>query len=175
MKFDSSGTYKCSGYNYLPNSDNYTNNETEATDTVDITVTRAVFVSLTSQNSTDEVNYGDNLAITCVAEGSRTPFYLLLTYSDTAIVEYDGGSTTPSNESVAKDDYTLQYIHEVTNVNYSHNGRIACEGRNLAAGNLENSDTKDKTITIGEKERNLKCLHLCPISKDIQSVQQIIE
>ena len=143
-----SGTYKCSGFNYLPNSDN----EIEAIDTVDITVTRAVFVSLASQNSTDEVNYGDNLAITCVAEGSRTPFYLLLTYSDTKIVEYDGGSTNPSTESVAKDDFTLQYVHEVINVDYSQNGRIACEGRNLAAGNLQKSDTKEKNITIGEKE-----------------------
>ena len=125
-------------------------------------MTRAVFVSLTSQNSTDEVNYGDNLAITCVAEGSRTPFYLLLTYSDTKIVEYDGGSTTPSTESVAKDDYTLQYVYEVMNLDYSHNGRIACEGRNFATGNLENSDTKDKTIKIGETGR--KCLHLCSIS-----------
>ena len=128
-------------------------------------MTRAVFVSLTSQNSTDEVNYGDNLAITCVAEGSRTPFYLLLTYSDTAIVEYNEGSTNPSTESVAKDDYTLQYVHEVMNVDFSQNGRIACEGRNLAAGNLQNNDTREKTITIGEKERNLKCLHLCSISK----------
>ena len=150
-----SGTYKCSGYNYLPNSDN----EIEATDTVDITVTRAVFVSLASQNSTDEVNYGDNLAITCVAEGSRTPFYLLLTYSDTKIVEYDRGSTTPSTELVVKDDYTLQYVHEVMNVDFSQNGRIACEGRNLAAGNLQSSDTKEKTITIGEKEIDLKSLY----------------
>ena len=128
-------------------------------------MTRAVFVSLTSQNSTDEVNYGDNLAMTCVAEGSRTPFYLLLTYSDTKIFEYDGRSTTPSTKSVAKDDYSLQYVHEVISVDYSQNGRIACEGRNLAAGNRQSSDTKEKIITIGEKEIDLNILYLCPISK----------
>ena len=122
-------------------------------------MTRAVFVSLTSPKSTAEVNYGDNLTITCVAEGSRTPFYLLLTYSDTKIVEYDEGSTAPLTKSVAKDDYTLKYVHEVISVDYSQNGRIACEGRNLAAGNLQSSDTKEKTVTIGEKEIDLKSLY----------------
>ena len=107
-------------------------------------------------------------------KGVELRFYLLLTYSDTKIVEYDGGSTTSSTESVAKDDYTLQYVHEVISVDYSQNGRIACEGRNFAAGNLQKSDTKEKNITIGEKEIDEKFIFFIE-HVTVRRLQEMIE
>ena len=143
-----SGQYTCTGYNYLPDD---VNNEKSVSTFVDIQVIRDVFVTLTKDKSSDEVSYGDSIAISCVAEGSRVPFYLQLALSGSPIVTYDKGTVSPSSETVTTAGYTLKFVHEIASVDYTHGDIFSCYAKNLASGRVEKNDNKEILITIGKK------------------------
>ena len=80
MKFNDSplGSFTCTGYNNLANGDT----PQTATSTLDIIITEDVQVTLSASpvvavGGEMEASFGDTVTIRCVAEGGRTPHYMV--------------------------------------------------------------------------------------------------
>ena len=145
-----SGKYNCTGYNKLPG--------TPATDhskskIVDVVIVKDVTASITSNLGSDEVDWGTELKLTCKVEGGRTPFYLLVQFTDGAganstVIEFNE-SKQPG--TIIQKKNSLEYVHVIDNVKYTNSGSYKCKGKNRALGNEEKTSEALKNAVVGKK------------------------
>ncbi|XP_063688890.1 titin-like [Bolinopsis microptera] len=150
--YSNEGQYSCTGYNKLPGE----TNERSSLATGSLVVVKNVELQLTDTitSNLNEVYYGNEFKITCVAEGGRIPFYLELiqTPFDSStpkdLVLYDTtASKTPDSVTVDDGGNTLTYVSSVTNSGYDDIGTYKCLSKNKAALMAE-QDAEDEVDVI---------------------------
>ena len=148
------GQYSCTGYNKLPDD----NNENSNSATGSLVVVKNVELQLTDTitSNLNEVNYGNDFKITCVAEGGRIPFYLELIQTPLGsstpkeLVLYDTtASKTPDSVTVDDGGNTLTYVNTVTSSGYDDIGTYKCSSKNEAASKAEQDAEDEVDIVVG--------------------------
>ena len=148
------GQYSCTGYNKLPGD----NNERSNSATGSLVVVKNVELQLTDTitSNLNEVYYGDDFKITCVAQGGRIPFYLefghtpLDSSTPKELVLYDTTvSKTPDSVTVDDGGNTLTYVSTVTNSAYDDIGTFKCSSKNEAASKAEQDAEDEVDIIVG--------------------------
>ncbi|XP_063688387.1 hemicentin-1-like [Bolinopsis microptera] len=135
--YSNEGQYSCTGFNKLPGE----TNERSSLATGSLVVVKNVELQLTDTitSNLDEVYYGNEFKITCVAEGGRIPFYLELIQTPFGsstpkdLVLYDTtASKTPDSVTVDIGGNTLTYVSSVTSSGYDDIGTYKCLSKNKA-------------------------------------------
>ena len=106
----------------------------------DVTLTIAPYVT--------EVPYGDDVILSCTAEGGRTPYILQVMFQGKYLVDYNSDKGTDVND-IIKSGHEVTYKKDIKGVNYTNDGTYYCTAENKAKGGVEKSDTKTSTITVG--------------------------
>ena len=145
-----SGKYTCTGHNKLPNDTTTNHSESKS---VDVIIVKDIVASITSTLGSDEVDWGTELKLTCKVEGGRTPFYLLVQFTDGAgasstVIEFNN-SKQPG--TIIQKKNSLEYVHIIDNVTYNNSGSYKCKGKNRALRNEEKTSEALKNAVVGKK------------------------
>ncbi|XP_063693954.1 hemicentin-1-like isoform X2 [Bolinopsis microptera] len=149
--FDNTGKYNCTGFNMLPESSAVK----ETKESVEVIVVKDVEATLTSSSTSDEVDFGSELTLTCKVEGGRTPFFLLVEFDDGSnvvktIIKYEDTdqSNTDQSNKVTREKNSLEYVHTIGKVVYENNGSYKCTGKNKAFKNEEKTNKSIKNAVV---------------------------
>ena len=105
-------------------------------------------MTLTIAPSVTEVPYGDDVTLSCTAEGGRTPHILQVMLQGKYLVNYDTDKGIDVND-ITKSGHEVTYKKDIKGANYTNDGTYYCTAKNKAKGGVEKSDTKTSTITVG--------------------------
>ena len=110
-------------------------------------------MTVTISPSVTEVPYGDDVALSCTAEGGRTPHILQVMLRGKYLINYNTEKGTDVND-ITKSGHTVTYKKDIKGVDYTNDGTYNCIAKNKAKGGVEKSDTKTSTITVGMSALN---------------------
>ena len=154
-----SGIYTCRGFNRLPDKPSIVNSDH---DTVEIVLIKDVTVSFSTNQDSEEVDFGEKLNLSCRIEGSRAPFFLKMVVAPDSgnqreLVYYDT-SRDKNPATVNQKGYHLTYQHVFDSVTYNENGVYTCFGKNRASGNSVEEANVVRNIVIGKKNERIQQL-----------------
>ena len=110
-------------------------------------------MTVTIAPSVTEVPYGDDVALSCTAEGGRTPHILQVMLRGKYLINYNTEKGTDVND-VTKSGHTVTYKKDIKGASYTNDGTYNCIAKNKAKGGVVKSDTKTSTITVGMSALN---------------------